>query len=46
MVSGMNEPPNRHDVTVTVAGDGGHMPDPAEFAVTAEKAASSMNAGR
>jgi hypothetical protein len=43
MVSGMNEPPNRHDVTVTVARDGGHLPDPAEFAVTAEKAASSRN---
>ena len=44
MVSDMNEPPNRYDVTVTVARDGGYLPDPAEFAVTAEKAASSRNA--
>ena len=29
---------------MTVARDGGHLPDPAEFAVTAEKAASSWNA--
>jgi hypothetical protein len=33
IVSGMNEPPNRYDVTVTVARDGGHLADPAEFAV-------------
>ena len=44
MVLGMNEPPSRYDVTVTVARDGGHLPDPAEFAVAAEKAASSRNA--
>ena len=44
MVSGMNEPPNRYDVTVTVAREGGHLPDPAEFAVAAEQAASSRNA--
>ena len=40
----MNEPLNRYDVTVTVARDGGYLPDPAEFAVAAERAASSMNA--
>ncbi len=38
VVSGMNEPPNRYDVTVTAARDGGHLPDPAEFAVDAERA--------
>jgi len=44
MVSIMNELPNRYDVTVTVARDGGHLPDPAEFAVAAEQAASNRNA--
>ena len=44
MVSGMNEPPNRYDVTVTAARDGGHLPDPADFAMAAERAASSWNA--
>ena len=44
MVSRMNEPPNRYNVTVTVARDGGHLHDPAEFAGTAEQAASSRNA--
>ena len=29
---------------MTVARDGSHLPDPAEFAVTAEKAASTRNA--
>ena len=40
----MNEPPGRYDVTVTVARDGGYLPDPAEFAVAAEQAASSRAA--
>ena len=44
MVSGMTEPPIRYDVTVTVAWDGGCSPDPSEFAVAAEQAASSRNA--
>jgi hypothetical protein len=44
MVPGMNEPPLRYKVTVTVARDGGYLPDPAEFAVAAERAASSRNA--
>ena len=44
MVSGMTEPPIRYDVTVTVAGDGGCGPDPSEFAVAAEQAASSRDA--
>ena len=30
----------RHDVTITVDRDGGHLPNPAEFAVAAERAAS------
>ena len=38
MVSGMTEPPSRYDVTVTVARDGGYLPDPAEFAVAADQA--------
>ena len=36
--------PDRYDVTVTVARDGGHLPDPAEFAVAAGQAASSRAA--
>jgi hypothetical protein len=43
-VPGMNKPPGRYDVTVRVARDGGHLADPAAFAVVASKAASSMNA--
>jgi len=44
MVSGMTEPPIRYDVTVPVAWDDGCGPDPAEFAVAAERAASCRNA--
>ena len=40
----MNEPPRRYDVTVTVDREGGYLPDPAEFAVAAEQAASSRAA--
>ena len=40
----MTEPPTRYDVTITVARDGGSLPDPAAFAVAAEQAASSMAA--
>ena len=40
----MNEPPSRYDVTVTVAREGGCLPDPAEFAVAAGQAASSRAA--
>jgi hypothetical protein len=43
-VPGMYEPPIRYNVTVTVARDGGYLPDPAEFAVAAEQAASSRAA--
>jgi hypothetical protein len=43
-VASMTEPPTRYDLTVTVASDGGYLPDPAEFAVAAEQAASSRAA--
>ena len=39
-VSDMTEPPRRYDVTITVDQDGGHHPNPAEFAVAAQQAAS------
>jgi hypothetical protein len=42
-VPGMNKPPSRYDVTVRVAKDDGHPPDPAAFAAAASRAASSMN---
>ena len=35
----MNEPLSRYDVTVTVACDGGSLPDPAAFAAAADQAA-------
>lgn len=38
-VPGMTEPPRRYDVTITVDQDGGHHPDPAQFAVAAQQAA-------
>ncbi len=44
MVPGMNEPPIRYNVTVTVTRDSGYLPDPAEFAVAAEQAASNRAA--
>jgi hypothetical protein len=34
-VPGMTEPPCRYDVTIAVYRDGGHLPNPAEFAVAA-----------
>ena len=40
----MTEPPRRYDVTITLARDGGHLPNPAEFAVPAERAASARAA--
>ena len=43
-VPDMNKPPSRYDVTVRVAKDDGHPPDPATFAAAASKAASSRNA--
>jgi hypothetical protein len=43
-VPDMIEPPRRYDVTVTVDRDGGHPPNPAEFAAAAERAASARAA--
>jgi hypothetical protein len=40
----MTEPPRRYDVTITVDQDGGHHPNPAEFAVVARQAASARAA--
>ena len=40
----MDKPPSRYDVTVRVAKDDGHSPDPAMFAAVANKVASSRNA--
>ena len=40
----MTEPPRRYDVTITVDQDGGHHPNPAEFAVAAQQAASARAA--
>jgi hypothetical protein len=44
IVPGMTEPPRRYDATITVDRDGGHLPNPAEFAVTAGQAASARAA--
>ena len=38
-VPDMNEPLSRYNMTVTVGGDGGHLPDPAKFAAAADQAA-------
>ena len=43
-VPGMDKPPSRYDVTVRVAKDDGHSPDPATFAAAASTAASSRSA--
>jgi hypothetical protein len=43
-VPGMDKPPSRYEVTVRVAKDDGHQPDPAAFAVAASQAASCRNA--
>ena len=43
-VPGMTGPPRRYDITITVDRDGGHLPGPAEFAVTAQQAASARGA--
>jgi hypothetical protein len=40
----MTEPPRRYDVTITLDRDGGHLPNPAEFAVAAGQAASARAA--
>ena len=43
-VPGMTEPPHRYDVTIIVDQDGGHHPNPAEFAVAAQQTASTRSA--
>jgi hypothetical protein len=43
-VPGMTELPRRYDVTITVDRDSGDHPNPAEFAVAAEQAASARSA--
>ena len=43
-VRAWTNPPSRYDVTVRVAKDDGHFPDPATFAAAASTAASSRNA--
>jgi hypothetical protein len=43
-VPGMDKPPSRYEVTIRVAKDDGHHPDPAAFAVAASRAASSRSA--
>jgi len=40
----MYEPPSRYDVIITVAHDGGRLPDPVTFAVAADQAASRRSA--
>ena len=40
----MDKPPSRYEVTVRVAKDDGHPPDPAALAVAVNKAASIRNA--
>ena len=40
----MNELPSRYDIAVTVERNGGTLPSPADFAVIAERTASSRNA--
>jgi len=40
----MTEPPRRYDITITVDQDDGHHPNPAEFAVAAQQAASARSA--
>jgi hypothetical protein len=43
-VPGMTELPRRYDVTIIVDQDSGHHPNPAEFAVAAQQAASARAA--
>jgi len=40
----MNESPSRYDVIITVARDGGRLPDPVTFAVAADRTASRRSA--
>ena len=40
----MNEPPRRHSITIRIATEAGHQPNPAVFAVTASRAAAARDA--
>jgi hypothetical protein len=40
----MNEPPRRHGITIRIATEAGHQPNPAVFAVMASGAAAARNA--
>ena len=40
----MNEPPRRDGITIRIATEAGHQPNPAVFAVTASRAAAARNA--
>jgi hypothetical protein len=40
----MTEPPHRYDATITMHRDGGHHPNPAEFAAATHRAASARAA--
>jgi hypothetical protein len=44
MVPIVHEPPGRYDVIISVARDGGQLPDPVTFAVAADRAASRRSA--
>jgi hypothetical protein len=44
LLPGMTDVPRRYDVTITVDRDGGSSPNPAEFVVAAEQAASARAA--
>lgn len=39
MVPGMDEPPRRYNLTITMAREGGRLPDPVSFAAAADRAA-------
>jgi len=43
-VPAMDELPRRHDITIRVAKEAGHHPDPAAFAIAASRAAVGRNA--
>jgi hypothetical protein len=43
-VPAMDELPRRHDITIRVAKEAGHHPDPAAFAIAASRAAAGRNA--
>ena len=44
-VPDMTEPPRCHGITIRIAAEAGHQPDPAVFAVAASRAAAAGDAG-